>query len=97
MATENLDRVRELALDLATEKPRSPREELGGFELAARALDKCRATLAGSAADFQFNCPMDQQFFSMSGIAADEFKQFVATGADDAAVDAWVREHAKAG
>jgi hypothetical protein len=40
---------------------------------------------------------MDQQFFSMSGIAADEFKQFVATGADDAAVDAWVREHAKGG
>jgi hypothetical protein len=83
MASDNLDRVRELAPDLNKQQPRSPREELGGYELAARTLDKCRATLAGTNADFQFNCPMDQQFFAATGIKADDFKQFVATGADD--------------
>lgn len=95
MTTENLEGVRALAKDLTKEEPRGARESLGGFELGARALDKCRASLAGTNGDFVFNCPMDQQFFGESGIDAEEFRTFVATGADDAAVDQWVREHAK--
>jgi hypothetical protein len=67
MASENLDKVKTLARDLGSEKPRSPLEELGGFEIAARTLDKCRATLAGTPGEYQFNCPMDQKFFAQTG------------------------------
>ncbi len=95
MPTENLDAVKQLAKDLSREEPRSPDEELGGFPLAARALDKCRASLAGTNGDFKFNCPMDQQFFASSGIDAEEFRGFVASGAGDAEVADWIRDHAK--
>lgn len=95
MSSANTDAVKGLAKDLERQEPRSPREKLGGFELGARALDKCRASLAGTAGEFQFNCPMDQQFFGKTGISADDFREFVATGADDDAVDQWVREQAQ--
>lgn len=88
--------VARLAKDLTQTDPRPPSETLGGFKFGARALDKCRATLAGTNGDFQFNCSMDARFFSGAGFSAQEFQEVVATGADDAAVDAWVREHARA-
>ena len=45
----NLEKVKLLTRDLRNGKeyPRSPRETLGGYVLAARAVDKCRAVLAG--------------------------------------------------
>ncbi|MGE9291624.1 MAG: DUF5069 domain-containing protein, partial [Puniceicoccales bacterium] len=74
------------ALDLTKEFPRSPRATLGGYVVAARTLDKCRALVAGTAGEYHFNCPLDQVFFGFTGIDADQFKEFVATGADDQAV-----------
>jgi hypothetical protein len=35
-------------------------------------------------------------FFNDTGISADEFKDFVATGASDQEVEQWVQEHAAA-
>ena len=96
MASQNLDRVKSLARDLRKQEPRSPREELGGFALGARALDKCRATLVGWNGEFQFNCPMDRRFFEATGIEADEFRDFVATGVDDSQVEEWIRQRATA-
>ncbi len=93
MNSEKLEAVRRLAKDLTRDKPRSPRQELGGYPIAARALDKCRASLAGINGEFEFNCPMDQQFFAASGIDAKQFCEFVATGADDRAVANWIRKH----
>ena len=95
MPTENLDAVRKLAPDLQQQRPRSPREQLGGQELAARALDKCRAVLAGTNGDYEFNCPLDQKFFAATGIDAGEFRSMVATGATDEAVGRWISEHAR--
>lgn len=95
MPAENLDAVHRLALDLRKEEPRSAHEQLGGFELAARALDKCRATLAGTNGDYEFNCPLDQRFFTASKIDAQEFRAFVATGASDGEVGKWITEHAQ--
>jgi hypothetical protein len=92
----NSNSLEKLAKDLRKEEPRSPDEQLGGFRLAARCLDKCRATLAGKNGDYNFNCPMDQQFFATAGIDAGEFKSFVATGASDEEVGRWIREHARA-
>ena len=95
MPQENLDAVRRLAKDLRADKPRSAHEQLGGFELAARALDKCRATLAGTNGDYEFNCPLDQRFFAQTGLNAQEFRAFVATGATDDEVAQWITEKAK--
>jgi hypothetical protein len=95
MAQENLDAVRHLAKDLRSDEPRSAREKLGGHELAARALDKCRATLAGTHGDYEFNCPLDRRFFEATGIDAGDFRAFVATGASDEAVGRWIEEHTR--
>jgi len=83
------------ALDLTNAYPRSPRETLGGYVIAGRALDKCRSVLAETNGEYHFGCPLDQVFFDFVGITADAFKEFVATGADDTAVGAWIQENAK--
>lgn len=74
--------------------PRSPRETLGGYVVAARTLDKCRASIAGTLGEYKFDCPLDNFWFEFSGITADAFRDFVATGADDEAVAAWITEKA---
>lgn len=63
--------------------------------VAARALDKCRAVVAGTQGEYHFNCPLDQLFFDFTGISAEDFQAFVATGADDEAFATWVQETAK--
>jgi len=83
------------ALDLTREFPRSPRETLAGYIIVCRTLDKCRALIAGSNGDYHFDCPLDNVFFDFAGISADQFKDFVATGADDDAVASWIKENAK--
>lgn len=83
------------ALDLTKDVPRSPRATLAGYVVVARALDKCRAELAGTAGEYHYNCPLDNIFFDFTGICGDEFKDYVATGASDEEVAAWVSEKAK--
>ena len=43
-----------------------------------------------------FNCPLDQTFLKFSGIDADRFKEFVATGATDAEVADWIGRQTQA-
>lgn len=75
--------------------PRSPRETLGGYVVAARTLDKCRAVLAGTQGDYHFDCPLDNFFLGFTGISAEDFRSFVATGADDEQVGIWINKRAK--
>ncbi|MCI0745642.1 MAG: DUF5069 domain-containing protein [Verrucomicrobia subdivision 3 bacterium] len=94
---ENLEKVKLLARDLRDGKqyPRSPREKLGGYVIAARALDKCRAVLVGWEGEYHSNCPVDQRWLQFAGIEYDAFKSFVATGATDDEVAAWIQKHAR--
>jgi hypothetical protein len=92
----NEQKLKMFAKDLRKEEPRGADETLAGHEIAARCLDKCRATLLGWQGDYKFGCGMDQMFFNDTGISADEFKDFVATGASDQEVEQWVQEHAAA-
>lgn len=87
--------VQELAKNLTTDFPRSPRERVGGFIIAGRALDKCRAVIANTQGEYHFNCPLDQIFFSFSGIDAESFKEKVATGANDEEMAQWIVENTK--
>ena len=82
------------AKDLTKEYPRSPRDTLAGYVLAARMLDKCRATIAGTAGEYHFNCPLDRFFLDFTGVNAESFRSFVATGAADDEVATWITEHA---
>jgi hypothetical protein len=84
-----------LAPDLTQDYPRSPRALFAGYILAARMLDKCRATLKGTAGEYDYNCGLDRTFLEFTGIDADGFKDFVATGATDEEVAAWINTHAK--
>ena len=94
---ENLEKVRLLARDLRDEKefPRSPRETLADYVLAARAVDKCRADLAGLEGEYHSNCPVDQIWLQFAEIDYDAFRAFVASGATDDEIAAWIGEHAK--
>ena len=91
----NHEKLKNRARDLTQDYPRSPRETLAGYVIAARALDKCRAVLAGTAGEYHFDCPLDNQFLGFAGIAAEAFKNFVATGAPDEAVASWIEQHSR--
>ncbi|MDX2085293.1 MAG: DUF5069 domain-containing protein [Candidatus Melainabacteria bacterium] len=89
------EKLKTLALDLTRSFPRSPRETLGGYVIAARTLDKCRAVLNNSQGEYHFNCPLDRRFFDFTELDAEAFKAFVATGAIDEEVAEWIVSHAK--
>jgi len=80
--------------DLTQRPPRSVRCRLGGYALLPRILDKCRATLAGSNGEYNYNCPLDQHFFRFTGIDAQKLKDEVATGKGDEALLHWILENA---
>lgn len=91
----NKERLQSLARDLRKTPPRSPRETLGGFVIAARMLDKARADLLGIHGEYNFYpCGLGAYFWKFTGLDALQFKEFVATGASDSEVDSWIREHA---
>lgn len=94
---ENLERVQLLARDLRNGKqfPRSPRETLAGYVLAARAVDKCRAVLVGWQGEFHSNCPLDQRWLNFAEIDYGAFRLFVASGATDDEIAEWIEKHAK--
>src|SRR3981081_4801140 len=95
MTTLNSEKLASLAKDFAKDYPRSPRDLLACYIIGMRTLDKCRAALNNTLGEYHFDCPVDNMFFEFTGITADQFKDFVATGANDEEVTAWVQEHAK--
>jgi hypothetical protein len=92
---ENLEKVKLLTRDLRDGKefPRSPRTTLGGYVLAARALDKCRAVLMDWHGEYHSNCPLDQRWLNFAEIDYDEFRSLVATGATDHEIASYTRRN----
>lgn len=78
------------AKDLTKEAPRSPYDQINGFAILARTIDKCRAFIAGTVGEYHFDCPLDKALFSFKGINASSFKDFVETGANDEEIGKWV-------
>src|SRR5271156_2937683 len=94
MSTIN-EKVKKLAPDLTKHFPGSPHAMLGGFVLANRCVDKGRAELAGTAGEYHFDCPLDNFFLGFAGIKGADLREFLATGADNAAVSAWIQKNTK--
>ena len=91
----NKDHLHTLARDLRKTPPRSPRETLGGFVIAARMLDKARADLLSINGEYNFYpCGLGAYFWKFTGLDAMKFKEFVATGTTDEEVDQWIRQNA---
>jgi hypothetical protein len=66
-----------IARDLTKQAPHSPRERIAGFAIASRAVDKCRASLAGTLGEYHYDGPLDDLLFSFKGITGEQFKTAV--------------------
>ena len=83
------------APDLTLFPPRSPRVRLGGYAHLPRLLDKARATAAGKAGEYHYNCPMDQHFFEFTRLDHDALLAEVKKGRSDSEMLAWVKAGSK--
>ncbi len=82
------------APDLTQRPPRSARARLGGYVLLPRMLDKGRATIAGKNGAYHYNCPLDQQFTSYTGIDPEALRAQLEQGKGDGEILAWIEETA---
>lgn len=80
-----------LTLDLAKQAPHSPRARTGGFVIALRAADKCRALLAGTPGDYVYDCPLDNMLFSFKGITGVQFQSAVQAATNCEEIGAWLQ------
>jgi osmotically-inducible protein OsmY len=76
--------------DLTQHAPHSPRNRIAGFAIASRAVDKCRASIAGTLGEYHYNCPLDNVLFTFKGITGDQFKTAVIASKTDDEVGAWL-------
>ena len=83
------------APDLTQHPPRSVRVRLGGYAHLCRLLDKARATVAGKAGEYHFNCPLDQRFFSFAGVNHEALLAEVKAGKTDVQILEWVESQTK--
>lgn len=83
------------APDLTKHPPRSPRVRLGGYVTLPRMLDKGRATLAGTNGEYNYDCPLDQNFLEFAGVEAAALKDQLAAGKGDREILAWIETNAK--
>ncbi len=89
------EKLKFLAKDLTKDFPRSPREMIGGYVLAARAVDKCRSVLIGKGGEYHSGCPVDAMFLGFAGIEYKDFRKYVGTGATDEEIGAWIKKNAQ--
>jgi hypothetical protein len=77
--------------DLTKQAPHSPRERIAGFAIASRAVDKCRASLAGTLGEYHYDCPLDNLLFSFKGINGEQFKAAVQASKNYEDVGTWLQ------
>ena len=82
-----------LASDLTKQAPHSPRNRIGGFAIASRTVDKCRAELAGKLGEYHYDCPLDNVLFTFKGITGAEFKTAVQASKTYEDVGTWLLAH----
>jgi hypothetical protein len=80
---------------------RSPREQLGGYLLLPRLIDKVRLHAKGALpAEYTGNLlkptgfTLDGRFLAFTGLDAEKLRETILTAKNDEAVLAWVERHA---
>jgi hypothetical protein len=86
------------SIDLTTGYPRSPRERLLGLPMLPRAIDKARASLAGSIGEYLFGekSPFDMALLDFLGLSPAVFLEGVKSSPDDTAMAKWLKTRARA-
>jgi hypothetical protein len=79
-------------MDLTKEFPRSVRTKLAGVVMLGRATDKGKATAAGPAGEYNYDCPMDKAVFDFLGIDAAAYLEKIKSAKNDADIEAYARE-----
>jgi hypothetical protein len=79
-------------MDLTKEFPRSVRTKLAGVVMLGRATDKGKATAAGTAGEYNYDCPMDKAVFDFLGIDAAAYLEKIKSAKNDADIEAYARE-----
>jgi hypothetical protein len=61
----NLQTTNMLIVDrhLSLQAPHSRYDRGAGLAIACRAVDKCRASLAGTPGEYHYDCPLDKHLF----------------------------------
>lgn len=72
-------------------RPRSA--ELEGYAYLPRLFDKARSTLAGTATEYAFGCPLDHTCMARLGLTPEVVLDAVSRHEDDADVLAALRDH----
>src|ERR1035437_1875842 len=80
-----------IARDLTKKAPHSPRERIAGFAIASRAVDKCRASLAGTLGEYYYDSSLDNLLFSFKGITGEQFKAAVQASKNYEDVGIWLQ------
>jgi hypothetical protein len=83
------------APDLTKRPPRSPRVRLGGYAILPRVLDKGRAAVAGTAGEYKYACPLDQQFLEFAGVNPDALREQLGAGKGDGDILNWIKSNAR--
>ena len=78
--------------DLTKEAPRSPRIRVGGYAILGRAIDKCRALVAGNIGEYHFDCPLDNMLFGFKDVKSNDFKAQIQQGAGDEEIVEWLNQ-----
>jgi hypothetical protein len=83
-------------LDLTQSVPRSPFDEIDGFAWLPRLIDKARAFYAGKHGEYSaYPCMGDKGFLGAFQLDHVALGELIKSGADDAAIGAYVKDHAK--
>jgi hypothetical protein len=88
--------IKIITRDLTKQAPHSPRVRIAGFAIASRAVDKCRASLAGTPGEYHYDCPLDNLLFGFKGITGEQFKAAVQASKDYEDVGAWLQANGTA-
>lgn len=78
------------AKDLSKEAPASPRIRTGGYAILARMVDKGRADIAGTAAGYHFDCPLDNFLLGFKGVEGSDVRKLLESGASNEEIAAWL-------
>ena len=83
-------------MDLTKTYPASVREEMHGIVQLKRTIDKGKAVAAGTAGEYNYDCPMDKHLFDFLGIDGTELLDIVKSANDDAEISDFVAPYVHA-
>ncbi|HEY3676319.1 MAG TPA: DUF5069 domain-containing protein, partial [Candidatus Tumulicola sp.] len=85
-----------ISVDLTKEYPRSARAKWQGVVMLARAIDKGKATAAGTNGEYNFDCPMDQAVFEFLNLKGDQLLEVIKKSDSDAHIEDYTRAYVAA-